>query len=127
MGIRSRTIKLLKFCLPCCFSKQKIIIEEKIIADENIIVDEIIIVEEKMKIDERHKLVINSYVDEVFKRCSRQNVNFVDHNYLPRKLKYFDDFDISLEPIFEDNREEIEELKCLIEYYQKIDDFKIFY
>ena len=120
MGIRSRTKKLLKFCLPCCFSKQKIIIEENIIADENIIVDEIIIVEEKMINNERHKLVINSYVDEVFKRCSRQNVNFVDHNYIPRKLKYFDDFDISLEPIFE-------ELKCLIEYYQKIDDFKIFY
>ena len=60
-------------------------------------------------------------------RCSRQNVNFGDNNYIPRKLKYFDDFDISLEPIFEDNREEIEELKCLIEYYQKIDDFKIFY
>ena len=131
MGIISRTIKILKFCMPCCFSSiivdENSIFEENIQVDENIIVEEKIIVDIEMKVDERHKLVIDSYVDEVFKRCSRQTVNFGDTNYVPRKLKYFDDFDISLEPIFEDNREEIEELKCLIEYYQKIDNFKIFY
>lgn len=102
----TRIRKLMKLCIPCCGGSTQ--------QNDFDILDEI--AEENCH-EANEKLVntkFNNRLDVFYKNHTKKKVTFSAINYKPKKLKYFDDFEISLDTILEDNCEEREELKYLI-------------
>ena len=102
----TRIRNIMKFCIPCCGGSQK--------TDSDILMTN---ATEENCHETNEKLVntkFNNRLDVFYKNHTKKKVTFSAINYKPKKLKYFDDFEISLDTILEDNCEEREELKYLI-------------
>ena len=67
------------------------------------------------KNEESLKVVIRDFIDELYQHpIIEKCVTFSRRHFNPKSLKYFDNFEINLETIEEDNQEEVEALKYLL-------------